>query len=190
MLVRYDNLWQMSFPYVLVLHQAPTDGRAAEGFHFHIEFHPPLRSPKLLKYLAGPGSRRRQLPERHVARAKGGRAAGRVDDALQSRRGGAKLRDDACRVRRTAVPRARLDSRTRSSRRARNTSTSELAAVAAHGAGDVTFADRPRQRIGARRLVRPRRLPHTSRSCWSAKGCPMGGSRCRSRRPRATPAGA
>jgi UDPglucose--hexose-1-phosphate uridylyltransferase len=54
MLVRYDNLWQMSFPYVLVLHQAPTDGQVAEGFHFHIEFHPPLRSPTLLKYLAGP----------------------------------------------------------------------------------------------------------------------------------------
>lgn len=54
MLIRYDNLWRMSFPYVLVLHQAPTDGRVADGFHFHIEFHPPLRSPTLLKYLAGP----------------------------------------------------------------------------------------------------------------------------------------
>ena len=53
-LVRYDNLWQMSFPYVLVLHQAPTDGKSAEGFHFHVEIHPPLRSPNLLKYLAGP----------------------------------------------------------------------------------------------------------------------------------------
>jgi UDPglucose--hexose-1-phosphate uridylyltransferase len=53
-LVRFDNLWHLSFPYVLVLHQAPTDGKTAEGFHFHIEFHPPLRSPNLLKYLAGP----------------------------------------------------------------------------------------------------------------------------------------
>ena len=53
-LVRFDNLWQMSFPYVLALHQAPTDGRAADGFHFHIEIHPPLRSPNLLKHLAGP----------------------------------------------------------------------------------------------------------------------------------------
>jgi UDPglucose--hexose-1-phosphate uridylyltransferase len=53
-LVRYDNLWKLSFPYVLVLHQAPTDGNVAEGFHFHIEFHPPLRTPMLLKYLAGP----------------------------------------------------------------------------------------------------------------------------------------
>jgi UDPglucose--hexose-1-phosphate uridylyltransferase len=53
-LVRFDNLWQMSFPYVLALHQAPTDGNKPDGFHFHIEIHPPLRSPNLLKYLAGP----------------------------------------------------------------------------------------------------------------------------------------
>lgn len=53
-LIRYDNLWQLSFPYVLALHQAPTDGHAAEGFHFHIQIHPPLRTPSLLKYLAGP----------------------------------------------------------------------------------------------------------------------------------------
>ena len=54
LLVRYDNLWEMSFPYVLTLHQAPTDGRDHPGFHFHIECHPPLRKPHLLKYLAGP----------------------------------------------------------------------------------------------------------------------------------------
>jgi UDPglucose--hexose-1-phosphate uridylyltransferase len=54
LLVRYDNLWEMSFPYVLTLHQAPTDGRDHRGFHFHIECHPPLRKPHLLKYLAGP----------------------------------------------------------------------------------------------------------------------------------------
>ena len=53
-LVKFDNLWQMSFPYVMPLHQAPTDGRNYDAFHFHIEFHPPLRKPNLLKYLAGP----------------------------------------------------------------------------------------------------------------------------------------
>jgi UDPglucose--hexose-1-phosphate uridylyltransferase len=53
-LVKYDNLWQMPFPYVMPLHQAPTDGADYSGFHFHIEFHPPLRKPNLLKYLAGP----------------------------------------------------------------------------------------------------------------------------------------
>ena len=52
--VKYDNLWQMAFPYVMPLHNAPTDGGDYEGFHFHIEFHPPLRKPNLLKYLAGP----------------------------------------------------------------------------------------------------------------------------------------
>lgn len=54
LLVRYDNLWQRSFPYVLMLHQAPTDGAEYPGFHFHIECHPPLRKPDLLKHLAGP----------------------------------------------------------------------------------------------------------------------------------------
>jgi UDPglucose--hexose-1-phosphate uridylyltransferase len=54
-LVQYDNLWQMPFPYVMALHQAPTgSGIDASGFHFHIELHPPLRKPNLLKYLAGP----------------------------------------------------------------------------------------------------------------------------------------
>jgi UDPglucose--hexose-1-phosphate uridylyltransferase len=53
-LVTFDNLWQMPFPYVMPLHQAPTDGGDYSSFHFHIEFHPPLRRPNLLKYLAGP----------------------------------------------------------------------------------------------------------------------------------------
>ena len=53
-LVKFDNLWQMPFPYVMPLHQAPTDGGDHSTFHFHIEFHPPLRKPNLLKYLAGP----------------------------------------------------------------------------------------------------------------------------------------
>lgn len=53
-LVKYDNLFKMPFPYVMALHQAPTDGEAHEEFHFHVEIHPPLRKPNLLKYLAGP----------------------------------------------------------------------------------------------------------------------------------------
>jgi UDPglucose--hexose-1-phosphate uridylyltransferase len=52
--VRYDNLWQMSFPYVMALHQAPTDTGDYSSFHFFIAFHPPLRQPSVLKYLAGP----------------------------------------------------------------------------------------------------------------------------------------
>lgn len=52
--VRFDNLWRMSFPYVQVLHQAPTDSGHYGAYHFYIAFHPPLRRPNLLKYLAGP----------------------------------------------------------------------------------------------------------------------------------------
>ncbi len=53
-LVRYDNLWRQPFPYVQLLHQAPTDGGAYPAFHFFIAFHPPLRQPNLVKYLGGP----------------------------------------------------------------------------------------------------------------------------------------
>ncbi|MBO0724334.1 MAG: galactose-1-phosphate uridylyltransferase [Blastocatellia bacterium] len=54
LLAKFDNLWRTPFPYVMPLRQAPTDGGDHRGFHFHIEFHPPLRRPNLLKYLAGP----------------------------------------------------------------------------------------------------------------------------------------
>jgi UDPglucose--hexose-1-phosphate uridylyltransferase len=48
---KYDNLFQMSFPYMMLLHQSPTRGRHP-SYHFHIEFYPPHRSKKKLKYLA------------------------------------------------------------------------------------------------------------------------------------------
>ena len=51
--IQFDNLWRMSFPYVLSLRQAPTDGADYSFYHFHIQFQPPLRKPNLLKYLAG-----------------------------------------------------------------------------------------------------------------------------------------
>jgi len=50
--LKYDNLYQMSFPYMMLLHQAPTKG-SFPYFHFHIEFYPPHRSKEKLKYLAG-----------------------------------------------------------------------------------------------------------------------------------------
>ena len=52
--VRFDNLWHISFPYVMTLHQAPLDGGDYGTFHFFIVFQPPLRRPNVLKYLAGP----------------------------------------------------------------------------------------------------------------------------------------
>ncbi len=49
--LKYDHLYQMSFPYMMLMHQAPTRGRYPY-YHFHIEFYPPLRSKEKLKYLA------------------------------------------------------------------------------------------------------------------------------------------
>jgi UDPglucose--hexose-1-phosphate uridylyltransferase len=50
----YDALWGFSLPYLLGVHQAPTDGQAYHGLaHFHLEIYPPHRTPEKLKYLAG-----------------------------------------------------------------------------------------------------------------------------------------
>lgn len=49
--LKYDNLYETSFPYMMLLHQAPARGRYPY-FHFHIEFYPPHRSKEKLKYLA------------------------------------------------------------------------------------------------------------------------------------------
>lgn len=50
----YDGLFGFSMPYVMVVHQAPTDdGQWQPVSHFHIEFTPPHRSATKLKYLAG-----------------------------------------------------------------------------------------------------------------------------------------
>ncbi|TCJ18061.1 galactose-1-phosphate uridylyltransferase [Rubrobacter taiwanensis] len=53
-LLGYDALFGYSLPYVMVMHQAPTDGKDYSGTaHFHIEFYPPNRTAEKLKYLAG-----------------------------------------------------------------------------------------------------------------------------------------
>lgn len=49
--LKYDNLYGFSFPYMMVLHQAPVRGKYPY-FHFHIEFYPPHRSKDKLKYTA------------------------------------------------------------------------------------------------------------------------------------------
>ena len=54
MLLGYDALFGFSLPYMMVMHQAPTDGGEHAGIaHFHIEFYPPNRTGDKLKYLAG-----------------------------------------------------------------------------------------------------------------------------------------
>ena len=52
-LMKYDNLWGRQLPFVMAMHQRPTDGRRYPGCHFRIEFSPPNRSVDRLKYLAG-----------------------------------------------------------------------------------------------------------------------------------------
>jgi UDPglucose--hexose-1-phosphate uridylyltransferase len=54
LLVGYDALFGFSLPYMMVMHQSPTDGEDYEGVaHFHVEFYPPNRTADKLKYLAG-----------------------------------------------------------------------------------------------------------------------------------------
>jgi UDPglucose--hexose-1-phosphate uridylyltransferase len=50
---KYDALFGFSLPYIMLMHQTPTDGRRWPGHHFHVEFYPPNRSRDKLKYLAG-----------------------------------------------------------------------------------------------------------------------------------------
>jgi UDPglucose--hexose-1-phosphate uridylyltransferase len=52
-LVAYDRLFSISFPYIMAMHQRPCDGGLYEYYHFHVEFYPPLRTATKLKYLAG-----------------------------------------------------------------------------------------------------------------------------------------
>lgn len=52
-LTKYDRLFGFSFPYIMNIHQAPTDGRKYPYYHFHIEFYPCYRAKNKLKYLAG-----------------------------------------------------------------------------------------------------------------------------------------
>lgn len=51
---KYDNLFETSFPYSAGIHQAPTNGKANEHWHFHMNFYPPLlRSATIKKFMAG-----------------------------------------------------------------------------------------------------------------------------------------
>src|SRR5579859_865482 len=52
--VRYDNLFQTSFPYTMGFHQRPSGGGAYPGFHLHAHFYPPLlRSATVRKFMVG-----------------------------------------------------------------------------------------------------------------------------------------
>jgi UDPglucose--hexose-1-phosphate uridylyltransferase len=51
---RMDMNFQMDFPYVMSIMQAPVDGNRYPDFRMHLWLQPPYRQPGLIKYLAGP----------------------------------------------------------------------------------------------------------------------------------------
>jgi UDPglucose--hexose-1-phosphate uridylyltransferase len=52
--IRYDNLFQTSFPYSAGIHQSPTNGQNNEHWHMHMHFYPPLlRSATVKKFMVG-----------------------------------------------------------------------------------------------------------------------------------------
>ncbi len=51
---RYDNLFEVSFPYSMGFHQAPTDGNEYPAQHLHAHYYPPLlRSATVRKFMVG-----------------------------------------------------------------------------------------------------------------------------------------
>jgi UDPglucose--hexose-1-phosphate uridylyltransferase len=54
LVARYDNLFDVTFPYSAGIHQAPTDGQPHPEWHLHMHFYPPLlRSATVRKFLVG-----------------------------------------------------------------------------------------------------------------------------------------
>ncbi|MBI4362395.1 MAG: galactose-1-phosphate uridylyltransferase, partial [Euryarchaeota archaeon] len=53
MLRRYDRLVRGEMPLMMVVHQAPTDGRPHPSYHLHVEFYPLLEGPGRVKHRAG-----------------------------------------------------------------------------------------------------------------------------------------
>jgi UDPglucose--hexose-1-phosphate uridylyltransferase len=51
--MKFDNLFGFALPYIMAIHQQPTNRTGKEYSHFHIEFYPPYRTKDKLKYLAG-----------------------------------------------------------------------------------------------------------------------------------------
>ena len=50
---KYNALFDRTLPYIMAIHQRPTDGGDHDAYHLHVEFYPPNRTATKLKYLAG-----------------------------------------------------------------------------------------------------------------------------------------
>lgn len=68
---RYDNLFEVPFPYSMGFHQHPTDGATHDAWHLHAHFYPPLlRSASIRKFMVGfelLGTPQRDLTPEHAA---------------------------------------------------------------------------------------------------------------------------
>ena len=52
--VKYDNLFEISFPYSAGIHQSPVNDGEHPEWHWHMHFYPPLlRSPTIKKFMVG-----------------------------------------------------------------------------------------------------------------------------------------
>jgi UDPglucose--hexose-1-phosphate uridylyltransferase len=51
-LARLDHLWGEPMPYLLWVHQRPTDGGRWPSAHVHVEIAPPLRAPGTVRFVA------------------------------------------------------------------------------------------------------------------------------------------
>jgi len=52
--IKYDNLFETSFPYSAGIHQSPTNGQDNKHWHMHMSFYPPLlRSAEVKKFMVG-----------------------------------------------------------------------------------------------------------------------------------------
>ncbi|BCS89604.1 UDP-glucose--hexose-1-phosphate uridylyltransferase [Pseudodesulfovibrio sediminis] len=78
--IRYDNLFQTSFPYSMGIHQVPTDGGDHLHWHFHLHYYPPLlRSKSVKKFMVG--FEMMAMPQRDLT-AEG--AAARIREQLET----------------------------------------------------------------------------------------------------------
>jgi len=74
--IKYDNLFETSFPYSAGIHQAPTDDMPHDEWHWHMSFYPPLlRSATVKKFMVGyemlANPQRDITPEQAAIRLKG-----------------------------------------------------------------------------------------------------------------------
>lgn len=88
--IRYDNLFEVPFPYSMGFHQAPIRGESSEVWHLHAHYLPPLlRSATVRKFMVGYellGSPQRDFtPEAAAARLVGTSETHYLDQAREPR---------------------------------------------------------------------------------------------------------